>query len=194
MCKNIGYEFYCRKLFVVKHKSKYSCESAIHFYLGSEIIKENYNFAYYFDKTDIKSVVPDIGNEIILANWPNNKHIECNINNAIPVRIPSFPYVLVKRIEEENHFLLESLAACHDTQSKLIMYLTVNTTFINYLSNLNNSLKFPFLLNWTTHEQTLPISLQSFNFDHYLLKSLKACKDLVHQFQHKGKFLICKNA
>ena len=31
MCKRIGYEFYCEELFVVKHKSKYSCESAIYF-------------------------------------------------------------------------------------------------------------------------------------------------------------------
>ena len=28
-CKRIGYEFYCEELFVVKHKSSYSCESAI---------------------------------------------------------------------------------------------------------------------------------------------------------------------
>ena len=28
-CKKIGNEFYCRELFVVKHKSSYSCESAI---------------------------------------------------------------------------------------------------------------------------------------------------------------------
>ena len=28
-CKRIGYEFYCNELFRVKHKSKYSCESAI---------------------------------------------------------------------------------------------------------------------------------------------------------------------
>ena len=27
-CKNIVYEFYCEELLVVKHKSKYSCESA----------------------------------------------------------------------------------------------------------------------------------------------------------------------
>ena len=26
-CKRIGYEFYCKELFIVKHKSKYSCES-----------------------------------------------------------------------------------------------------------------------------------------------------------------------
>ena len=30
-CKRIGYEFYCEELFVVKHKSKYSCKSAIYF-------------------------------------------------------------------------------------------------------------------------------------------------------------------
>ena len=29
-CKKIGYEFYCEELFVVKHKSSYSCESAIY--------------------------------------------------------------------------------------------------------------------------------------------------------------------
>ena len=28
-CKRIGYEFYCKELFIVKHKSSYSCESAI---------------------------------------------------------------------------------------------------------------------------------------------------------------------
>ena len=29
-CKRRGYEFYCEELFLVKHKSKYSCESAIY--------------------------------------------------------------------------------------------------------------------------------------------------------------------
>ena len=65
MCKNTGYEFYCEELFVIKHKSKYSCESDMYFYLGSEIIKENSNVAYCFNKTDIKTAVLDGGNEII---------------------------------------------------------------------------------------------------------------------------------
>ena len=30
-CKRIGYEFYCEELLIVKHKSSYSCESAIYF-------------------------------------------------------------------------------------------------------------------------------------------------------------------
>ena len=28
-CKRIGYEFHCEELFIVKHKTSYSCESAI---------------------------------------------------------------------------------------------------------------------------------------------------------------------
>ena len=59
ICKNIGCEFYYEEHFVVKHKSKYSCESTIYFNLGSEIIKENCNFAYYFYNTNINSAVLD---------------------------------------------------------------------------------------------------------------------------------------
>ena len=43
-CKRIGYEFYCKELFVVKHKTRYSCESTIYFNLDTNIIKENCNF------------------------------------------------------------------------------------------------------------------------------------------------------
>ena len=42
-CKRIGYEFYCKELFTVKHKTSYSCESAISFNLDMSIIKENCN-------------------------------------------------------------------------------------------------------------------------------------------------------
>ena len=130
--------------------------------------------------------------KITLANWLNKKHIECNINNDIPVKIHSFPYLLVNRsvlcnceIKAENHFPLESLAACHDAKSKLVMYFMVNPAFINYLDNLTDSLRFPLLVSQTTHEQILPISLQSFDFDPDLLKSPKTLKDFFHQFQHK---------
>ena len=44
--KRIGYEFHCKELFVVKHKSKYSCESAIYINLNTDTIKENCNFKF----------------------------------------------------------------------------------------------------------------------------------------------------
>ena len=61
-CKKIGYEFYCKELFIVQHKTKYSCESAIHFNLGTNTIKENCNFKFYYNKTDITPTVLDGGN------------------------------------------------------------------------------------------------------------------------------------
>ena len=83
-----------------------------------------------------------------------------------------------------NNFLLESIAACHDAESKLVMYFMMKTAFVNYLDNLTESLKFPILLNRTTHKQTLPISLQSLEFNSDLLKTPKMLKDFVHQFWH----------
>ena len=89
---------------------------------------------------DITMTVLVGGNEIILANWPNDKHIICTINNDILIEIPSYPYVLVNRsifcncgIEVQNNFLPESLAACHNMNTKLIMYFTVNTAFTSYI-------------------------------------------------------------
>ena len=103
-----------KNFFVVRHKSRYSCKSAIYFNLHKDIIKHNCNFKFYYNKTDITPTVLDGGNDIFLANWPNNKHIICTINNDIPIKIPSHPYILVNRslicncgIEAENNFLLE---------------------------------------------------------------------------------------
>ena len=70
-CKRIGYEFYCEELFVVKHKSRHSCESMIYSNVDAEAIKENCKFKFYYNKTDITLTVLVGGNEIILANWPN---------------------------------------------------------------------------------------------------------------------------
>ena len=62
------------------------------------------------------------------------------MNNDIPIRIPSYPFVLANKsvlcncgIETKNNFLWEYLAAYHDSNSKLVMYVTVNTAFVNYL-------------------------------------------------------------
>ena len=68
----------------------------------------------------------------------------------------------------------------------------MNTAFVNYLDNLTESWKFSILLSQTTHEQTLPISLQSFGFETDLMKAPKTLKVFVLQFLHKKTILICK--
>ena len=155
-------------------------------------MKENCKFKFYYNKTDITPTVLDGGNEIILANWPNDKHIICNINNDIPIKIPSHPYVLVNRsvlcncgIDAENHFLLKSLAACQDTNSKLTMYFTVNTAIFNYfdkIPNLTESLEFPIIRNKTTFGQTLPISLNISKFDTTFLMASSDLKEFISSY------------
>ena len=134
----------------------------------------------------------DEGNEIILANWPSDKHIICNIYNDIPIKIPSHPYMLINRsvlcncgIEAENDILLESLAAGQDTNSKLIMYFTVNMSFVNYLDqfpNLTESLEFLIIKNKTTFEQVLSISLNISKFDLTLLTASSDLKEFIHRY------------
>ena len=68
MCKKIGYEYYCKELFVIKSKRRYSCASSIYFNLKSDVIKANCEFQYYYNKTDKKPTVLDGGFQIILAN------------------------------------------------------------------------------------------------------------------------------
>ena len=166
MCKKIGYEYYCKELFVVKSKTCYSCASAIYFNLESNVIKENCEFLYYYNKTDIKPTIPDGGFQIILANWPNYRKIMCLDNNNIPINIPSHPYILMSRsilcncdVEAKSNVLLESLAACKGSEAKtdLEMYFTINLAFVNYFDDTIEEFGIPILRNWTTKEQILPL-------------------------------------
>ena len=189
-CKKIGNKFYCEELFIVKHKSSYSCESAIYFNLTTDIIRNNCNFDFYYNKIDITPTVLDGGDEIILANWPNDKHIICNINNNIPVKIPSHPYVLVNRsilcncgIEVDNHHLLESIAACNSEITKLTMYFTINLAFTNYLDVLPN-LTEPLTLirDRTCYEQPFPIHLDIPHYDNSLTNRPSKLKEFLANY------------
>ena len=194
-CKKIGYEFYCEELFVVKHKSSYSYESAIYFNLTTNIIKNNCDFDFYFNKTDVTPTVLDGGDEIVLANWPNDKHIICNINNDIPIRIPSHPYVLVNRsvlcncgIEADNQHLLESIATCDNKVTKLVMYFTINLAFTNYLDilpNLTESL--PIIKDRTRYIQPLPLNLSMPHFDNSLRHRPIKLKDVMNGYIKNDK-------
>ena len=170
--------------------------------MDTDIIKQNCDFIiFYYNKSDITQIVLDGGNEIILANWLNNKHIICSINNDIPIEIPSHPYVLVNRsvlcncrIEAENNFLLESLAACHDDNTKLVMYFTVNIAFTNYINefNLTEELEAPILTNKTILEYTLPVFLNQSMFDDTLLSMPLTLKKYIDQYKHDSEIFDLK--
>ena len=122
----------------------------------------------------------DGGCQIILANWSNYREIMCSHNNNIPISIPSHPYVLMNRgilctcdVEAESNFLLESLAACEVSETDLEMHFTINLAFVNYFNDIIEELGIPVSCNWTTQEQILPLSRETFEISPNLLNAPK---------------------
>ena len=188
-CQKIGYEHFCEDLFVVKSKHGYNCASAVYFNSNHDI-KNNCDFYYYHNKTDVVLSVLDGGKQIIPANWPNYKRIIYTYDNNIPVNIPSHPYVLLDRnilcncnIEAESNFLLESLAACKEHEKPdLEMYFMANLAFIEYLEQLNKTITTPIKRNWTNAKQPIPISLDSFQVSSKLIHMPIMLKDFIEQY------------
>ena len=119
-------------------------------------------------------------------------------SHNIPISIPSHPYVLTNRsilcncdVEAESNFLLESLAACENSETKteLELYFTVDLAFLNYFDKVIEDLGIPILRNWKTQEQVLPFSVESFEINASLPTAPKTWKDLVKQYKNKKKIL-----
>ena len=124
----------------------------------------------------------------------------CSYNNNIPISISSHPYILLDRsilcncdIEAESNFPLELLAACGNSETDLVVYFTVNLAFVNYFDKMEESLGIPILRNWTTQEQILPISVESFEINTSLLNAPKCWTILYTNLDTKCKYKNCKN-
>ena len=118
----------------------------------------------------------------------------CVHNSNIPINIPSHPYVLLNQsilcncdFEAESNFLLESLAAYEnfETKADLVMYFTVNLAFVNYLESVIESLRSDVLTNWTTQEQILPIVIENFELNPKLLTALQTVNDFLTQYKYR---------
>ena len=198
-CKKIGYGFYCEELFVVKHRSQHNCKSAIYFDLNAKIIKENSEFQYFYNKTDVKPAILDGGNEIILANWPKSKYVICKDNHEYPIKILRHPYVLLKRsvlcncdIHADEHSLLESIAMCPGKQSDMTIYYTVNTAFMPYLRYFQGKIgvtKFGSKSKLDNTETSPSNVITATPFDNKLLKAPGTLKGLVTQYKQKSQML-----
>ena len=94
-------------------------------------------------------------------------------------------------IEAESNFLLESLAACEgpDAKTDLEMHFTVNLAFVNYFGEILENLGKHISLNWTTQEQILPISLETFKISPNLINAPKTLQDLAVQYRNKMNIL-----
>ena len=167
MCKMIHLTYFCEELFLVKHKTKHSCGNAIFYKLGSEVIKENCNFKYFYNATVIPSVL-DGGSQIVLANMISKKKLSCSDNFHLAKPLPGFSHVLVNRsilckcrIEGDLIYILQSIGSCSEPTGPLTLYFTANLAFLQFMQeilNLSSNLDG----TPTTAPQLLNISLGKF--------------------------------
>ena len=144
MCKQIRQTYYCEELFLVKHKSKHSCESAIFYNLTSSVIYSICEFDYYYNKMVTPSVLYG-SSHILLANMLSPKWLVCSHNFHMAQPVPSFPYILINRsllcnfyIESGLTYLLKCLGSCTPI-NKFTMYFTINSASNHYTSTFGLS-------------------------------------------------------
>ena len=137
MCKDIRYIYYCKELFVVKHKSKHSCTSAIFYNLGSGVVTENCKFHYMYNAT-IPPVILDGGREVLLANFYGQRSLKCaSQNGGLAKPIPEHMYAVVQReflcdcqLDLKHTSVLHRLNACSGSKPQnLVMKFVVNLAF-----------------------------------------------------------------
>ena len=69
------------------------------------------------------------------------------------------------------------------------MHFTVNLAFVNYFENIIEELGKQISLNWTTQEQILPISLETFEISSNLVMAPKTLQDSAVQYRNKKNIL-----
>ena len=139
MCKQIRHTSYCEELFLIKHNSKHSFESAIFYNLTSSVVYSVCEFDYYYN-TSVTPSVLDGGSHILLANMLSPKRLFCSHGFHMAHPVPSFPYVLINwsllcncHLQSGLTYLLKSLGSCSPS-GKFTMYFTINSAFNHYMS------------------------------------------------------------
>ena len=129
MCKSIRHIYHCEELFVIKHKSRYSCVSAIFYNLGPATITQNCKFDYYYNTT-VPPVILDGGKDVLLANFHGSRSLKCSsVNGGLAKPAPESTYAVVNReflcdcqLDLEHADVLRQLSSCANGSSSKMHY------------------------------------------------------------------------
>ena len=135
MCKSIRHTYYCEELFVIKHKSRHSCVSAIFYNLGPAIITKNCKFDYYYNTT-VPLVILDGGRDLLLATFHGPRSLKCSsVNGGLAKPVLEHSYAVVNReflcdcqLDLEHASVLRQLSS-KSSSSKMQMKFTINLAF-----------------------------------------------------------------
>ena len=167
MCKSIRYIYYCEELFVVKHKSKHSCASAIFYELGPSQVIKNCKIDYMYNET-VPPVILDGGKDILLANFQGPRSLKCtSVNGGLAKPAPEHTYAVVDReflcdcqLDLEHASVLRQLSSCNrERSSKLVMQFHVNIAFWELLRERSPQTAELVQPKFTDHRQIFEVKL-----------------------------------
>ena len=124
MCKSIRHIYYCEELFVIKHKSRHSCVSAIFHNLGPATITKICRFDYYYNTT-VPPVILDGGRDVLLANFHGPRSLKCSsVNGGLAKLAPEHTYAVFHReflcdcqLDLEHASVVRQINSCSKSSS-----------------------------------------------------------------------------
>ena len=170
MCKSIRHTYFCEELFLIKHKSKSSCESALFYKQPPSLIQDVCTINYFYNITVMPSVL-DGGDSLVLANFKQKKNLVCLYDQELAKPLPQHEYSLVKRnilcychIQIGYTTVPQTISDCNATAFPNF-YSTVNLGFWTDLMTLFNDSNFKVPLSLTSKDYVLPVSLTDYSND-----------------------------
>ena len=167
-CKRLQSGHFCEELFLVKHKSRHSCSSALFFNLDPDVIKRNCDFEFYSHVNPPPSIL-DGGQHIVLANMLHPKRLICTQDEHLATPLPTHPYTMVSRdilcnchLQVDLSYVLKTVSGCSQAQIPKFLY-TANSAFMITFQNLLNltvPISTPILKDFV-----LPINISTFYED-----------------------------
>ena len=92
-------------------------------------------------------------------------------------------FPLVARVQDCNKSVEPCDGGC---LPHLEMHFTINLAFVNFFNDMIEELHVPISQNWTTQEQILPLSLETFEINPNLINAPKTLWDLAIQYRNKN--------
>jgi len=130
-CRYLGLIWYCEERFLVKHRSKFTCASAVFFQMEDALLRELCEFEYSFNKTVVPSIL-DGGRHLVLANMPGQKYLRCFDNVARkPLPSKQSDYMIIDKetlcgcdVETDLTVIQKTLSSCDNhTEMSPVMYI-----------------------------------------------------------------------
>ena len=138
-CVVYNHFYFCEQMFLLRHHSEHTCESAIYHREKAEVVREKCNIQY-FPKLEPQPDILEAGDHMLLANLPRPWLVRCSQNDQIPNPIKGSNYAIIKKadlcqcsLSAGTWYVQENIVFCtEEIDTKLTLYYTVNMAVMIY--------------------------------------------------------------